>query len=41
MARCSWRAGFIEVDVKNWVRAGGAIAVFFVVYFFSPADLVV
>jgi hypothetical protein len=32
--------GFIEVDVKNWVRAGGAIAVFVVVYFFSPANLV-
>ena len=32
--------GFIEVDVKNWVRAGGAIAVFIIVYFFSPANLV-
>lgn len=32
--------GFIEVNVRNWVRAGGAIAVFVVIYFFSPAGLV-
>lgn len=32
--------GFINVQVGNWVRAGGAIAVFVVVYFFSPANLV-
>jgi hypothetical protein len=33
--------GFIDVTVDNWVRAGGAIAVFVIVYFFSPANLVV
>jgi hypothetical protein len=32
--------GFLEVDVGNWVRAGGAIAVFAIIYFFSPAGLV-
>ncbi len=32
--------GFIEVDVNRWLRAGGAIAVFVVVYFFSPANLI-
>lgn len=32
--------GFIEVIVKSWVRAGGAIAVFVVCYFFSPAGLI-
>lgn len=33
--------GFIEVRIGPWVRAGGAIAVFVVLYFFSPASLVV
>jgi len=32
--------GFLEVDVRNWVRAGGAIAVFVIIYFFSPVGLV-
>lgn len=32
--------GFIEVKYRQAVRAGGAIAVFVVVYFFSPASLV-
>lgn len=32
--------GFIEVDVNRWLRAGGAIAVFVIIYFFSPANLV-
>ncbi len=31
--------GTIEAYAKKWVRAGGAIAVFVVVYFFSPASL--
>lgn len=31
--------GFIQVQVGNAVRAGGAIAVFAVVYFFAPAAL--
>lgn len=30
--------GTIQVDVKTWVRAGGAIAVFVIVYFFVPAQ---
>jgi hypothetical protein len=29
--------GFIEVQVANWVRAGGAIAVFVILYFWNPA----
>lgn len=33
--------GFIEVQIGTWVRAGGAIAVFVVLFFFSPAYLVV
>lgn len=32
--------GFIDVAISNWLRAGGAIAVFVIVYFFSPANLV-
>ncbi|MCW8891514.1 MAG: hypothetical protein OQL20_12715 [Sedimenticola sp.] len=31
--------GFLNVQVGNWVRAGGAIAVFVVIFFFSPAKL--
>lgn len=33
--------GFISVEVGKWVRAGGAIAVFVIVFFFSPARLAV
>jgi hypothetical protein len=32
--------GFIHVDMPNLARASGAIAVFVIVYFFSPAALV-
>lgn len=32
--------GFVEVDVNRWLRAGGAIAVFVIIYFFSPANLI-
>jgi hypothetical protein len=32
--------GFINVSVGPTIRAGGAIAVFVIVYFFSPAQLV-
>ncbi len=32
--------GFIDVEISYWLRAGGAIAVFVIVYFFSPAKLV-
>jgi hypothetical protein len=33
--------GFLEVQISNWLRATGALAVFVIVYFFSPASLVV
>jgi len=33
--------GFLEVEVAGWIRAGGALAVFVVVYFYNPAALVV
>jgi hypothetical protein len=33
----SMTPGFITAQVGNWVRGGGALAVFVVVYFFSPA----
>jgi hypothetical protein len=36
----SMTPGFIQVSISNWLRAGGALAVFAVVYFFSPAALV-
>ncbi len=32
--------GFLQVTVSNAVRAGGALAVFVVVYFYNPADIV-
>jgi hypothetical protein len=31
--------GFIEVKFGNWLRAGGALAVFSVVYFVNPASI--
>lgn len=31
--------GFINVDVNGFLRAGGAIAVFVIVYFTNPADI--
>lgn len=31
--------GFLEVSFRNWLRAGGALALFVVVYFFAPAGL--
>ena len=31
--------GFIELEVPGWLRAGGALAVFAIVYFYSPAAL--
>ena len=32
--------GFLQVTIPNWLRAGGALAVFSIVYFFNPANLV-
>lgn len=33
--------GFIEINISNVIRAGGALAVFVLVYFYNPASLVV
>jgi hypothetical protein len=33
--------GFLDVKISTFLKAGGALAVFAVVYFFSPAKLVV
>lgn len=33
--------GFLQVTVSNWIRAGGALAIFVIVYFYAPAALVV
>lgn len=35
----SFIPGFIELRISNWLRAGGAIAVFIFVYYFAPAAL--
>lgn len=32
--------GFIEIEVSKWLRAGGALGVFAVVYFYTPARIV-
>jgi hypothetical protein len=32
--------GFLTLRVANWLRAGGALAVFAIVYFYNPASLV-
>ncbi|MGV8073616.1 MAG: DUF4019 domain-containing protein [Syntrophobacteraceae bacterium] len=31
--------GFMQVRFKNWLRAGGALALFIVVYFFAPVPI--
>lgn len=33
--------GFLQVNIATWLRAGGALAVFVVVYFYNPAQLLV
>ena len=33
--------GFINVEIPNFLKAGGALAVFVVVFFYNPASLVV
>jgi hypothetical protein len=35
----SMTPGFLEITVSNWVRAGGALAVFVIVFFYNPAGL--
>jgi hypothetical protein len=32
--------GFLTVEISTWIRAGGALATFAVIYFFEPAKLV-
>jgi len=32
--------GFLHLQVSTWVRAGGALAIFFIVFFYNPAELV-
>jgi hypothetical protein len=32
--------GFLIIDLNKWIRAGGALAVFAVLYFYNPASLV-
>ena len=32
--------GFLQVNLSDWIRAGGAIAVFVVVFFYNPATLI-
>jgi hypothetical protein len=32
--------GFLEVTIPTWVRAGGALAIFIIVFFYNPATLV-
>ncbi len=33
--------GFLQVLIPNWLRAGGAVAIFVIVYFYNPAGLLV
>jgi hypothetical protein len=35
----SMTPGFLQVAVSNWIRAGGALAVFVIIYFWNPAAL--
>src|SRR5688500_4442836 len=32
--------GFLEVHIATWLRAGGAMAVFVIVFFYNPVALV-
>lgn len=32
--------GFLQVQIAQWLRAGGALAVFVIVFFYNPAQLV-
>lgn len=32
-------SGFLSIQVSNWLKAGGALAVFAIVYFYAPAAL--
>jgi hypothetical protein len=32
-------SGFLTIQISNWLKAGGALAVFAIVYFYAPAAL--
>jgi hypothetical protein len=32
--------GFLEIEIPNWLKAGGALGVFVIVFFWNPAQLV-
>ena len=32
-------SGFLNIQISNWLKAGGALAVFAIVYFYAPAAL--
>lgn len=32
--------GFIEITIPSWIKAGGALAVFAIVFFYNPASLI-
>ena len=32
-------SGFLNLQISNWLKAGGALAVFAIVYFYAPAAL--
>jgi hypothetical protein len=36
----SMTPGFLEITVSKWIRAGGALAVFAIVFFYNPGSLV-
>ncbi len=36
----SMTPGFLQVTISNFLRAGGALAVFAIVYFYNPASLI-
>lgn len=32
-------SGFLNIQISNWIKAGGALAVFVIVFFYAPAAL--
>jgi hypothetical protein len=36
----SMTPGFVQITISSWVRAGGALAVFAIVFFWNPASMV-
>jgi hypothetical protein len=37
----SMTPGFLQITISNWIRAGGALAVFVIIFFYNPASLLV